>query len=102
MRNTDTSYKQEEGVLYNARDMAVLRAAICIRQVVLASATPSLEFLVNADQGKYTRLDGARYGAAELPEMRAIDMRAERLAADRWISEPLARAVTARVAAGVL
>ncbi|MDQ1848921.1 primosomal protein N' [Gemmobacter fulvus] len=97
----DTSYKQEEGVLYNARDMAVLRAAICGCQVVLASATPSLESWVNADQGKYTRLDlGARYGAAELPEMRAIDMRAERLAADRWISEPLARAVTARVAAG--
>ncbi|MBT9244549.1 primosomal protein N' [Gemmobacter fulvus] len=97
----DTSYKQEEGVLYNARDMAVLRAAICGCQVVLASATPSLESWVNADQGKYTRLDlGARYGAAELPEMRAIDMRAERLAADRWISEPLAKAVTARVAAG--
>lgn len=97
----DTSYKQEEGVLYNARDMAVLRAAICGCQVVLASATPSLESWVNADQGKYTRLDlGARYGAAELPEMRAIDMRAERLAADRWISEPLANAVTARIAAG--
>ncbi len=36
----DTSYKQEEGVLYNARDMAVLRAAICGARVVLASATP--------------------------------------------------------------
>lgn len=97
----DTSYKQEEGVLYNARDMAVLRAAICGCQAVLASATPSLESWVNADQGKYARLDlGARFGTAELPEMRAIDMRAEKLAANRWISEPLAQAVKARVVAG--
>jgi primosomal protein N' (replication factor Y) (superfamily II helicase) len=97
----DTSYKQEEGVLYHARDMAVLRAAICGCQVVLASATPSLESWANADQGKYARLDlGARFGVAELPDMRAIDMRGERLPADRWISEPLAAAVRARVAAG--
>ncbi|MFC6499256.1 primosomal protein N' [Gemmobacter lanyuensis] len=97
----DTSYKQEEGVLYNARDMAVLRAAICGAQVVLASATPSLESWVNAEQGKYTRLDlGARFGTAELPEMRAIDMRDERLPANRWISEPLAEAVKARQALG--
>ena len=97
----DTSYKQEEGVLYNARDMAVLRAAICGAQVVLASATPSLESWVNADQGKYTRLDlGARYGTAELPEMRAINMRDQRLPGNRWISDPLAQAVEARRAAG--
>ena len=97
----DTSYKQEDGVLYNARDMAVLRAAICGCPVVLASATPSLETWVNADLGKYARLDlGARFGAAELPEMRAIDMRGQSLAADRWISEPLAQAVTARIARG--
>jgi primosomal protein N' (replication factor Y) (superfamily II helicase) len=49
----DTSYKQEDGVLYNARDMAVLRAAICGAQVVLASATPSLESWANAEAGKY-------------------------------------------------
>ncbi len=97
----DTSYKQEEGVLYHARDMAVLRAAICGCQVVLASATPSLESWVNADQGKYTRLDlGSRYGVAELPTMRAIDMRGEKLPGDQWISAPLASAVKARVAAG--
>jgi primosomal protein N' (replication factor Y) (superfamily II helicase) len=49
----DTSYKQEDGVLYNARDMAVLRASICGAQVVLASATPSLESWANAEAGKY-------------------------------------------------
>ena len=97
----DTSYKQDEGVHYNARDMAVLRAAICGAQVVLASATPSLESWVNADQGKYLRLDlGSRFGAAELPEMRAIDMRNEKLAANRWISDGLAAAVNARRAKG--
>ncbi len=97
----DTSYKQEEGVLYNARDMAVLRASICGAQVVLASATPSLETWVNADTGKYRRLDlTARFGAAELPDMRAIDMRAERLPPNRWVSETLAKQVERRIAAG--
>ncbi|QUS36787.1 primosomal protein N' [Falsirhodobacter algicola] len=97
----DTSYKQEEGVLYNARDMAVLRASICGAQVVLASATPSLETWVNADSGKYARLDlTARFGAAELPQMRAIDMRAERLPSNRWVSETLAAQVQTRIAAG--
>ncbi|MHC0053362.1 primosomal protein N' [Actibacterium sp. D379-3] len=97
----DTSYKQEEGVLYNARDMAVLRASLCSAQVVLASATPSLESWANAEAGKYRRLDlAARFGAAELPEMRAIDMREEDLPGDRWVSPAMARAVQARLAAG--
>jgi len=97
----DSSYKQEEGVLYNARDMAVLRAALAGCPVVLASATPSLESWANCEAGKYARLDlGARFGVAELPVMRAIDMRAEKLAANQWISAPLAQAVTARLAAG--
>ncbi|WP_102224212.1 primosomal protein N' [Acidimangrovimonas sediminis] len=97
----DTSYKQEDGVLYNARDMAVLRASLCSAQVVLASATPSLETWANAEAGKYTRVDlPARFGAAELPEMRAIDMRAEALEANHWISPSLQSAVRARIAAG--
>lgn len=97
----DTSYKQEEGVLYNARDMAVLRASIVGCPVVLASATPSLETWANVEAGKYGRLDlSARFGAAELPEVRAIDMRAEKLPADRWLSGRLAAEVAARVAKG--
>jgi primosomal protein N' (replication factor Y) len=97
----DTSYKQEDGVLYNARDMAVLRASICGAQVILASATPSLESWANAEAGKYRRLDlTARFGEAVMPEMRAIDMRVETLPATRWISDTLARAVAARVAQG--
>jgi primosomal protein N' (replication factor Y) len=94
----DTSYKQEEGVFYNARDMAVLRAAIAGAPIVLASATPCLETWANVEAGKYGRLDlGARYGTAELPQMKAIDMRAEKLAANSWISPRLAAEVQARV-----
>jgi primosomal protein N' (replication factor Y) len=97
----DTSYKQEEGVLYNARDMAVLRASICSAQVVLASATPSLETWVNAEAGKYARVTlTGRFGTAELPEMRAIDMRDEKLPANRWLSERLVSEARKRIEAG--
>jgi primosomal protein N' (replication factor Y) len=97
----DGSYKQEEGALYHARDMAVLRASLGAAVVVLASATPSLETWANAAAGKYARIDlPERWGRAALPEMRAIDMRAEALPAGRWLSEPLAAAVGDRLARG--
>ena len=97
----DTSYKQEDGVLYNARDMAVLRASILGAQVVLASATPSLETWANAEAGKYRRLElTSRFGEAVLPAMTAIDMRAEQLEAGRWVSPTLRRAVQARLEKG--
>ena len=94
----DSSYKQEDGALYSARDMSVLRATCCSAQVILASATPSLESWANAEAGKYQRLDlTSRFGAAEMPDMRAIDMRAETLPSNRWISGTLKREVTARL-----
>ncbi|APX12117.1 primosomal protein N' [Tateyamaria omphalii] len=97
----DTSYKQEDGVLYNARDMAVLRASLLGAQVVLASATPSLESWANAESGKYTRLDlEARFGPAVMPTMRTIDMRGEKLPSNRWVSEELKRAVDQRLERG--
>ena len=97
----DTAYKQEEGVLYNARDMAVLRAAMCAAQVVLASATPSLETWSNAQAGKYKRVDlTARFGTAVLPTMKAVDMRAEDLAPATWISPTLKQAMTLRMQRG--
>ncbi len=97
----DTSYKQEDGVLYNARDMAVLRASICSAQVVLASATPSLESWANVEAGKYAALTlTSRYGAAALPAMRAIDMRSEDLPAGEWVSPTLRAAVEDRLARG--
>ncbi len=97
----DPSYKQEDGVLYNARDMAVLRASLCDAQVVLASATPALETWVNARAGRYARLDlSARYGVAELPDMAAIDMRGQPIETGQWISPELARAMVARLERG--
>ncbi len=97
----DTSYKQEDGVLYNARDMAVLRASIVGAPIVLASATPCLETWANVEAGKYGRLDlGARFGVAEMPALHPIDMRGESLAHDRWISARLAAEVQARIAKG--
>ncbi len=97
----DSSYKQEDGALYNARDMAVLRASCASAQVILASATPALETWANAGSGKYRRLDlTSRFGTAELPDMRAIDMRSEELPPGRWLSPTLRCAVAARIGDG--
>ncbi len=97
----EASFKQEEVVYYNARDMAVLRAQIEGATAVLASATPSLETWANARAGKYKRLDlPERYGAAVLPEIRLVDLRANNPGRDRWISEPLVEATRVRLAAG--
>jgi len=97
----DTSYKQEDGVLYSARDMAVLRASCEGAQVILASATPSLETWANGEQGKYTRVDlTSRFGAAILPDLRTIDMRDEKIPATRWISPTLKSAIETRLIDG--
>ncbi|MEO0358887.1 MAG: primosomal protein N', partial [Pseudomonadota bacterium] len=97
----DTSYKQEDGVLYNARDMAVLRASLVGAQVVLASATPSLESWSNVEAGKYHKLElTSRFGASQMPDMRAIDMRAETLPGNRWVSPTLQQLVQTRLDAG--
>jgi primosomal protein N'/very-short-patch-repair endonuclease len=74
----DLAYKQEDGVLYHARDMAVVRAQIAKIPVVLVSATPSLETLENMREGKYRTLHlPQRYGQAVLPEVTIIDMVAD-------------------------
>jgi len=97
----DSSYKQEEGALYNARDMAVLRASLNKAQVVLASATPSLETWANARSGKYKRLDlTSRFGSAVLPDLATIDMRLEDLPAQSWLSPTLKSAVAQRLQVG--
>jgi primosomal protein N' (replication factor Y) len=97
----DTSYKQEDGVLYNARDMAVLRSAGCGAQVVLASATPSLESWANVEAGKYRRLNlTSRFGAAVMPSMGAIDMRNEDLPGGKWVSPTLRDAIAQRLEKG--
>ncbi len=97
----DTSYKQEDGVVYNARDMAVLRASLNEAQVVLASATPSLESWANVEAGKYRKLElTSRFGAAVMPKMSAIDMRIEDVPSGRWISPSLQAAINDRIEKG--
>ncbi len=97
----DGSFKQEEGVLYHARDIAVVRARLEKAVIVLASATPSIESLVNASRGRYAHIVlPGRPGAATLPEVACIDLRQNRPAKDHWISDPLAEAVEDTVARG--
>ena len=88
----DPAYKQEDGVRYHARDMAVVRAREAKIPVVLASATPSVETEVNARRGRYARLHlPERFGGSHLPAVEAIDLAARRSAA-----RPLHRAAPRR------
>ena len=97
----DSSFKQEEGFIYHARDLAVARAKIEGAMVVLASATPSLESLWNAETGRYRWLKlRARHGVAELPDIGLIDLRETPPERDRWLSPPLVRAVAETLARG--
>jgi primosomal protein N' (replication factor Y) len=86
----EPAFKQEDGVIYHARDMAVARAHLAGHAVVLVSATPSIESLVNAEAGRYRRLHlPDRHGAASLPEIAAVDLREHRPSAGRFLSAPL-------------
>jgi primosomal protein N' (replication factor Y) len=99
----EQAFKQQDGPIYHARDMAVVRARIEQCPLVLASATPSLESFINAQMGRYTHLKlGARHGAAELPQVRIVDLRHERDADDnaKWLSAPLRAALADTLAAG--
>ena len=90
----DTSFKQEDGVRYHARDMAVMRAKLDEACIILASATPALETVVNAESGRYQRLKlSARPGAAKLPEMQLVDLRANAPEQGNWLSPILAKAL---------
>ncbi|WP_374573834.1 primosomal protein N' [Phenylobacterium sp.] len=97
----DGSYKQEDGFIYQARDLAVVRGKIEDAQVILASATPSLETLRNAEAGRYRWLRlSARHGAAELPDVELVDLRETPPDTGRWLSPPLVQAMTETLARG--
>jgi len=97
----EQAYKQEDGAIYHARDMAVVRAHIEKCPVVLASATPSLETYVNATSGRYTHLIlPKRHGSAELPMTRLIDLREDRAAPGTWLSQPLREALAVTLGSG--
>ncbi|HWX11968.1 MAG TPA: primosomal protein N' [Trinickia sp.] len=101
----DPAYKQQEGLRYSARDLAVWRAKQLSIPVVLGSATPSLESWWQAGQGRYRRLTLARRAVADatLPAVRMIDLEEERRrgrANVEGLSGPLVAALKARLERG--
>jgi primosomal protein N' (replication factor Y) len=97
----DTAYKQEEGVTYHARDMAVVRARLEKAAIILASATPSLETRVNATLGRYRHVRlTVRHGGRDLPAVSIIDLRRESTTRNRWISAPLAAEIGQAIGRG--
>ncbi|KAB2884522.1 MAG: primosomal protein N' [Pseudorhodoplanes sp.] len=97
----DQAYKQEDGVHYHARDMAVVRASLCRIPVVLSSATPSVESEVNARRGRYRRLHlPERFGGQAMPQVEVIDLTREGPPRGHFIAPRLAEAMTAALARG--
>ena len=97
----EAAYKQEDGVSYHARDMAVVRGRLEGCAVTLASATPSIESRVNVEWGRYGHVRlGARYGGRVLPEIEAIDLRREGAPRGKWLSPRLTAQMEATLAAG--
>ncbi|HEY4250956.1 MAG TPA: primosomal protein N' [Roseomonas sp.] len=97
----ETAFKQEEGVVYHARDMAVVRARLAAAPCVLVSATPSLETLTNAENGRYAHVHLAqRHGGAAMPDVVAIDLRKHPPERGRFLSPALIEAVAATFARG--
>lgn len=90
----DASYKQEDGVLYNARDMSVMRSILTGCKVLLSSATPSIETIYNSNLGKYHLVNlSSRFGDAILPDVKIIDMRLQKMQKSCWISHDLKSAI---------
>lgn len=97
----ETAFKQEEGVIYNARDMAVVRARLSEAACVLVSATPSLETLINAETGRYAaRHLPTRHGGAGMPTVEIIDQRAAPPERGRFLSPILVASIRAALAEG--
>ncbi len=97
----DGSFKQDEGVAYNARDMAVVRARLVSAPVVLASATPSLESVVNVAAGRYGAVHlPDRHGGHKLAALSAVDLRRQAPSRGRWLSPPVVEAMKRTLDAG--
>ena len=97
----ESAFKQEDGVIYHARDMAVARAHLGGFPVVLVSATPSLETVVNVQAGRYERLLlPSRHAGASLPDVSLIDLRRHRPPPRRFLSPPLRDAIAEALAEG--
>jgi primosomal protein N' (replication factor Y) len=97
----EAAFKQQDGVVYNARDMAVVRARFCSAPVVLSSATPSLETVANVEAGRYAHLRlASRHGGASMPRIDLIDIRESPPDRGRFLAPPLIEAVRDTLARG--
>jgi primosomal protein N' (replication factor Y) len=97
----DPAYKQEDGVRYHARDMAVVRGSLAGAPVVLSSATPSIETEVNARRERYRRLSlPERFSGSAIPPLEAIDLRKEGPGRGRWIAPRLEAAMRETIGRG--
>ncbi|UVO52278.1 primosomal protein N' [Sphingomonas sp. SUN019] len=97
----ETSFKQEEGVHYHARDVAVMRGKFEACPVILASATPAIETRQQVEIGNYAELRlPARFGAAEMPTIEAIDLLQEKPDRGRWLAPSLVTAMEETLARG--
>ncbi len=97
----ESAFKQQDGVVYNARDMAVVRARFAGAPAVLVSATPSLETVVNVEAGRYQHLRLARrHGGASMPRIDLIDLRENPPDRGRFLAPPLIQAVRETLARG--
>jgi primosomal protein N' (replication factor Y) len=96
----DSSFKQQEGLRYSARDAAVYRAKLAGCPVILGSATPSLESWYNFRQGRYERLELPNRAApgAELPIVRTIDLREQ--PREEGFAPPVLAAIAERLKRG--
>jgi primosomal protein N' (replication factor Y) len=90
----ETAFKQEEGIVYHARDMAIVRARLCQAPAVLVSATPSLETVANVEAGRFRRIHlPDRFGGALLPHVELIDLRATPPERGKFLAPPLIAAI---------
>jgi primosomal protein N' (replication factor Y) len=92
----DPSFKQDDRVTYQARDMAVVRASLGRIPVILSSATPSVESIVNVRRGRYSHaVLPARFSGNSLPPVEAVDLKANAPEKGMWLSTPVIEAVNA-------
>jgi primosomal protein N' (replication factor Y) len=97
----EISFKQDDGVRYNARDVAVMRARFESVPVILASATPALESLQMAASGIYEKIELAdRFGGAQLPSIDTLDLTEEKPERGRWLAPRLVEAMRERLERG--
>jgi len=97
----DPSYKQEDNVIYQARDMAVMRGAMMNHPVILASATPSMETVWNVRSKRYDKVQlPDRFGGALMPDMHLVDMKGEKTEKGEFISPTLHTAIKEAMQAG--